>query len=93
MHIAFLQMNLHLPASHSLKDKRSVLKRLIHRLRSQYNVAVAEIGHHDTWQTAHLGVVTINNAGDDADRLLQRVIQDVGRFEECDLSDYEIEKL
>ncbi|MBM3334506.1 DUF503 domain-containing protein [Candidatus Sumerlaeota bacterium] len=93
MHIAFLQVDLHIPHSRSLKDKRSVLKRLINLLRTQHNVAVAEIGHHDAWQSAHLGVVTINNEADDVHRILQRVIGVIGNFDDCDLTDYRIEKL
>ncbi len=93
MHIAFLQIEIHIPDSHSLKDKRSVLKRLINRVRTHHNVAIAEIGEHDAWQTARLGMVTINNVGDHTDQVLQRVIQEVGSFEGCELSDYRIERL
>jgi len=93
MQIAFLQVELHIPDSHSLKDKRSVLKRLMNRVRTSHNVAIAEIGDHDAWQTALLGVVTINNAGDDTDRILQRVIREIGGSEDCELADYHIERL
>ena len=93
MHIALLQIELHIPDSHSLKDKRSVLKRLTNLLRTHHNVAVAEIGQHDTWQTAHLGLVTINNKTDGVDGILRRVIQDIGEFNGCELADYSIERL
>jgi len=93
VHLAFLQVDLHIPHSRSLKDKRSVLKRLINLLRTQYNVAVAEIGHHDAWKSAHIGVVTINNEAEDTHRILQRVIRAIGDFDSCDLTDYHIEKL
>lgn len=93
MHIAFLQVELYIPGSHSLKDKRSVLKRLTNIVRSRHNVAMAEIAHHDSWQTAILGLVTINNEPDNTDRILQRVIQEIGRFDGCELSDYQIERI
>jgi hypothetical protein len=93
MHIAFLQIAIHIPGCHSLKDKRSVMKRLINLIRTQHNVAIAEIGDHDAWQSARLGLVTINNQGDGTDRILQRVIRDIGSFEGCELTDYLIEKL
>ncbi|MBL8222124.1 MAG: DUF503 domain-containing protein, partial [Bryobacterales bacterium] len=48
--IGVLTLELHLPDSHSLKDKRSVVKGLKDRLRHRFNVSVAEIGGHDTWQ-------------------------------------------
>jgi len=93
MHIALLQVEIHIPDSHSLKNKRSVMKRLINLLRTRHNVAIAEIGSHDSWQTAHLGLVTINNKGDGLDAIVQRVIRDIGHFDGCELTDYHIEKL
>jgi len=93
MHIAFLQVDLHIPDSHSLKDKRSVLKRLINLIRTQHNVAIAEIGDHDAWQSAHLGLVTINNEAEATDGIMQRVIREIGRFDACELADYHIERL
>jgi len=92
MHIALLQVDLHIPASRSLKDKRSVLKRLVNLVRSRHNVAVAEIDNHDVWQTARLGLVTINNEADATDRILQRVLREIGRFDGCELETYQIEK-
>ena len=93
MHIAFRQVELHIPNCHSLKDKRSVLKRLINLVRTRHNVAIAEIDQHDRWQTAVLGLVTINNEGNNTDRILQRVLHEVGRFHECELLDYQIERM
>jgi hypothetical protein len=92
MHIALLRVEIRIPSSHSLKDKRSVLKRLVNLLRSRHNVAVAEIGHQDAWQTAVLGLVTINSLGDATDRILQGVVREVGHFEGCELLDYRIER-
>lgn len=93
MHIAFLQVEIHIPGCHSLKAKRSVLKRLINLVRTRHNVAVAEIGNHGLWQSARLGLVTINNNGDDTDRILQRVIREIGSFADCELTDYHVERL
>jgi len=50
---------LHLADCRSLKDKRRVLKSLRDRLRSRFNVSVAETNHQELWQRAELacGVV------------------------------------
>jgi len=92
MHIALLQVKLHIPACHSLKEKRSLIKRLISLVRARHNIAVAEIGDHDAWQSARLGLVTINNESGHTDRVLQRVIGEIGRFDGCELLDYQIER-
>ena len=46
-------------ASHSLKDKRQVLKSLKDRLHNRFNVSAAETAHHDLWQRAELTVCVV----------------------------------
>ncbi len=64
MIIGACRVRLYLPGCQSLKDKRSRLKPLLARLPKEFNVAVAEIGLHDVWQSAEIAVVTV--AGADA---------------------------
>jgi uncharacterized protein YlxP (DUF503 family) len=71
--IAFLTLELRIEGAHSLKDKRQVLRSLKDRLRTQFNVAVAELDHTDLWQRATLGVVSISDSRDYLDGLMQRV--------------------
>jgi uncharacterized protein YlxP (DUF503 family) len=52
--VGVTEWRLHLPGSHSLKDKRSTLKPLLARLRQQCNVSVAETGRQDAWQEAEI---------------------------------------
>lgn len=53
---ALVTVEVHVPASGSLKAKRGVLKQLIAALRRELNVSVAEVDHQDLWQRATLGV-------------------------------------
>ena len=62
MEVGVLQVTVHVPAAHSLKDKRSVIKSLKDQLRGRFNVSVAEVDSNDTWQRATLGVAAV---GDD----------------------------
>ena len=43
MPIVFCSLEIHLPHSHSLKEKRSVLRKVVDRLRSRFNFSVSEI--------------------------------------------------
>ena len=52
-------MDVHLPASGSLKAKRAVVKHLVETARSRYGVAAAEVGRHDQWQRAELGFAAV----------------------------------
>ena len=71
--IGVLTLELRLEHAHSLKDKRQVVKSLKDRLRHKFNVAVAEIDHHDAWQRAAIAAVTISPDRAYAEQLLQAV--------------------
>jgi uncharacterized protein YlxP (DUF503 family) len=60
----------------SLKDKRQVVKSLKDRLRSRFNVAVAEIEYQDVWQRSVVAVVTVSSDRKSAEAALQRVEAD-----------------
>ncbi len=59
MIVGTLRVRLLLRDAHSLKEKRSVIRSLKAHLRNKFNVAVSEVDHHDVWQTAELGLVTV----------------------------------
>ena len=59
MVVGVLQLELHVPAAQSLKDKRSVIKRVKDQLRGRFNVAVAEVDANETWQRATVGVSAV----------------------------------
>ncbi|MBI4465233.1 MAG: DUF503 domain-containing protein [Acidobacteria bacterium] len=61
MPIGLLTLEIYLPYSHSLKEKRLVVRKVKDRLRARFNVAVAELDHQDLWQRALLGVVSISS--------------------------------
>lgn len=63
--------DLHLVASHSLKDKRRVLRSLKDRLHQRFNVSVAETGRHDKWQRAELSCCVVSRDREQAMRVLQ----------------------
>ena len=66
-------MELRIDDSHSLKDKRHVVKGLKDRLKSRFNVAVAEIGHQDLWQRGLVSAVTVSADHGHAEGVLQAV--------------------
>ena len=80
MTIALLSVELHLPYSQSLKDKRQVLRRLKDRL-SAFNVSIAEVAHHDLWQRAGLAVVTVGTSDDIVEQTLTKAMDEIERLE------------
>jgi uncharacterized protein len=69
--IGVLTLEIHVEHSHSLKEKRHVVKSLKDRLRERFNLAVAEIDHLDSWQHAVVAAVTVSNDRVHAEQLLQ----------------------
>ena len=63
MIVGTLKLRLFLRDCHSLKEKRRVLRSLKDTLHNRYNVAAAETGESDVWQTAELGVAAVGNEG------------------------------
>ena len=80
MTVALLSLELFLPMSQSLKDKRMVLRRLKDRLGA-LNVAVAEVAHQEVWQRAGLGVVTVASSDSVAEETLTNALDTIERLE------------
>ena len=78
MFLALLQLDLRLPDAASLKDKRSVVKRLAVALR-KLNCTVAEVDHQDLRQRATLAVATVAGEGFHARRVLVAAEREVER--------------
>ena len=83
-----------LPASHSLKDKRRVIRSIVERVQSRFNVAIAEVYHNDSWKIATLGISCVSNDSRHANEVLSRVVQYVqGCREDAVMADYQVEML
>jgi uncharacterized protein len=71
--IGVLTLEIQISEAHSLKDKRHVVKGLKDRLRTRFNVSVAEIDFQDTWQHSLVAAVTVSSDHERADQVLQAV--------------------
>jgi uncharacterized protein len=56
MVVGVCHLDLLLPEGSSLKAKRSVVKGLIARVRGKFNCSISEVGAHDLWQRARVGI-------------------------------------
>ena len=94
MHIGVCQIKLRLPENLSLKGKRRVLKSITTRVRSKFQVAIAEVDDNDRWQLATIGVCCVSNDGRQTNEVLSRVVSFIseGRFD-IEILGHEIEIL
>ena len=74
MIVGTLKMRFVLRESHSLKDKRRVIKSLKETLSNKFNVAVAETGEQDVWQSAELGLATVGTDAPFVQSVLTNVV-------------------
>ena len=74
MVVGVLKLQLTIPENHSLKEKRSVLKRVQARVAQQFNVAVTECGDQDLWQSAVLGFSAAGTSVPVVEATLQKIV-------------------
>jgi uncharacterized protein YlxP (DUF503 family) len=68
-------ITLHLPGVRSLKEKRSIVKSLLARMRNKFNVSAAEVASQDAHGRAVLGVACVSASGDYAQGLLEELVR------------------
>ena len=91
MVVGTMRLELHLPASDSLKAKRSVLNRVKERVRSGFNASVAEVEHQDLWQRATLGIAVVGGAPGALDNVLRDILRAVEREDRLQVLDFQIQ--
>ncbi len=94
MNIGVCRVSFRLPENQSLKGKRQVLKSITTRVRSKFNVSVAEVDDQNLWQLATLGICCVSNDKRYTNEVLSKVVDLIvdGRFD-VEILDYEIEIL
>jgi uncharacterized protein YlxP (DUF503 family) len=61
MTVAIARVTLFVAGSHSLKEKRSVIRRVKDLVQQKFNTSIAEVGDNDVWQRAVIGLSLIGN--------------------------------
>ena len=83
MLIGVLEIQLVLQGIRSLKEKRSIVKSVIGRLQTRYNLSIAEVDHQDSKQCAVLGLAVVSNDSRFIDQQLDTLLNFIradGRF-------------
>jgi uncharacterized protein YlxP (DUF503 family) len=58
----------------SLKGKRQVMRSLIERVKQRFNVSISEVGDHDVWQRAQIGISVVGSDQETLDSVLSRLL-------------------
>jgi uncharacterized protein YlxP (DUF503 family) len=60
--------------SASLKSKRHVIKSVLGKVRSKFDISIAEVGDHDKWQSAMLGFAVVSTESGHAHTMVEKII-------------------
>ncbi|RDW17798.1 DUF503 domain-containing protein [Oceanobacillus chungangensis] len=91
--IVLAEVECKLYEGNSLKAKRSVVKRLLAKLRKDYNVSVTELDYHDLWQRSKIGIVTISIDLSHAEQRIQKTLQVIDSFPELERTITTVERI
>ena len=83
MLVGVMTIQMHMHGIASLKDKRSIVKSVIGRLQSRFNISISEVDHQDTRSTAVLGIAVVSNDARFIDQQLDAILtfmRNDGRF-------------
>jgi uncharacterized protein YlxP (DUF503 family) len=83
MIVGVMRIQLHLHGIGSLKEKRSIVKSVIGRLKSRFNISIAEVDHQDNKSSAVIAMTIVSNETGLIDQQFDAVIsfmQKDGRF-------------
>jgi uncharacterized protein len=83
MLVGIMQAHMHMTGLTSLKEKRSIVKGLIGRLQSRFNVSVSEVEHQDSKTLAVIGLAVVSNDSRFIDQQLDAILnfmRNDGRF-------------
>ncbi len=72
---AIARIDLALYDCQSLKDKRQILRSLIERARSRFQVSIAEVEDQDLWQRAVIGVAYVSSNGGHAREVIEKIVE------------------
>ena len=83
MIVGVMTAQLHMQGIKSLKEKRSIIKSIIGRLKSRFNISIAEVDHNDNKTSAVIAVAIVSNETRFVNQQFDKIIdfmQNDGRF-------------
>lgn len=93
MIIGTCQLKLTIYDSNSLKDKRQVIKSIIERISSRFNVSIAEVDLNDKWSVSVIAFACVSNNTKHANQIISSVLNFIDEDSRVEIIDHEIEIL
>jgi uncharacterized protein YlxP (DUF503 family) len=91
MLIGVCTVDVHLPQSGSLKNKRVIIKSLKDRIKKNFNVSISEIDYYELWQRSLLGIAIVSQDVKFAHQVLSKVVDFIRSDARIEMIDYHLE--
>lgn len=75
MVLCVLIVELYFPENGSLKEKRQFIRSIKDKVRSSFNISVAEVDYHELWQRSKLAFVCVGVDKASAEEVIKGVIK------------------
>jgi len=75
--IGLLQLDILIPESNNLKEKRSTIKSLKETIRKRFNVSIAETGKLDKWSRSEISITKVSNEAKFIRQEFQKIQNDI----------------
>lgn len=87
MVVGIAELKFSVPWVHSLKEKRMVIRSILGKVSSKFNVSIAEVDAQDIHQTIVIGLSVVSNTDKIADTMLDEIIRFIEANTEAELLD------
>lgn len=88
MYVLYGKVQLYLPDSSSLKDKRQIIQSIVGRIRKRFNITICEVDYHDLWQRSELGFAAVSSNYADTNRILDAINDTIDDYADvCQVTD------
>ncbi|MEA1974534.1 MAG: DUF503 domain-containing protein [Bacillota bacterium] len=93
MVILLINIKLRLYAVNSLKEKRSIIKSIIEKLKNKYNISISEIEYQNMHRESRIGIVAISSSFIFLEKEFDKIIKFIDGDPRIEIIDIERERI
>lgn len=86
-----LTIELEIPGTGSLKEKRRIVKSLLAKIKNKFNVSIAEVGDNDILRKTTIGAAVVSNDGSYGHQVIAKLVDKIRSNPEVNIIDYRTE--
>jgi len=84
-------LDIYLPYSHSLKEKRNFIHKVKDGIKHRYNVSISEVDYSDKWQRTKLALAYVSKDGNKIKRTFQKIKENIEQEDGVEILTFTLE--